>query len=354
MIDVDILPASSEKSGGDSVLIRIGTFDYSSSKNDQKVILIDGGYQENADRIFDHLKYNYQTDTIDLAIITHPDHDHISGFKKLLDNGLVKVKKTMIHDPWNHAQHIFKKTQDGRRTVTSISNKFEETLKCLSDTLDDIGGKNTEPFGYKFLEEYGIHILGPSKEYYRDLLYQFPSMEGENSGGSSFGSDVYEEGKSSYNENVRHFLDNPHTSPKNSTSTIILLSDEKNKPFALFTGDAGVEAIEKALDAADNEGIEYKGVNLFQIPHHGSIKNLSEKIINRISPKRAYVSAPHNSEKHPSKLLINFFIKKEISTHHVSVNTLLYRNHDVNRPEWGPAEPAKISYFVKLLRMFWR
>jgi hypothetical protein len=244
MIEIDILPASMQSKGGDSALIRVGTFDYKTKRNNQVVILIDGGYQENSERIADHLRTHYNTATIDIAIITHPDMDHLSGFKKLLEDGQVTVRQTFIHDPWEHKEHMFARALDGRRTVKSIGSAFEQTLNALSATLDMVSSKNTEPFGPSKLPNINAYILGPSREYYRDCLHQFPGMDGETKTGPS---DIYTENACEYNAEMDHFLDDPKTSPKNNSSVITLLHDSAHNPIALFTGDAGVEAITSVL-----------------------------------------------------------------------------------------------------------
>ena len=349
MIEIDILPASSEKKGGDSVLIRIGNFNYTEERNQQKVILIDGGYQENASRIKDHLKKHYQTETIDIAIITHPDQDHISGFNKLLDDTSVVVKKTYIHDPWNHTHHMFTRTKDGRRTAKSLGNSFDQTLSILLNTLEKSDAKNIEPFAPLKLYGLNLHIIGPTPKFYRDTLYKFSGMEGAESSGPS---NIYEEEPSLYQSSMDHFLDDPKTSPKNDTSVITLLRDDNNEPVALFTGDAGVDAINRALDTADAEGLKYKGVYLFQIPHHGSIKNISEELINRIDPKNTYVSAPPNKAEHPSPLLINFLIKRNTPIYHVqdTDGIVFYHGTPNRRPSWGAAPTAPHRDKVRRLK----
>jgi len=46
------LPASSEKKGGDAILLRIGSFSYDNPYNNkQAVILIDSGYKSTAENI---------------------------------------------------------------------------------------------------------------------------------------------------------------------------------------------------------------------------------------------------------------------------------------------------------------
>lgn len=336
MIEIDILPASTEKSGGDSILIRIGKFDYDLQRNQQTVVLIDSGYAENADRIHKYLTDHYGTSTIDCLVITHPDMDHISGLAKLLEDGHVEIKNSFIHDPWNHARTVFQQTEDGRRSVKSIGNKFEETLSVLSDVLEHLDDVNCEPFSCcRLIDGLNLYIIGPSQDYYTELLYKFPGMEGD-TGYSS--TEIYHNTLVPYSPHLSHFLDNPQTSPKNNSSVILLLHDSNNKPIALFTGDAGVEAISAALDCADEYGLSYKNVDLFQIPHHGSIKNINQSIIDRISSKRAFVSAPPKKLEHPAKHLLNHFHGQGVKVHHIKHESGIRFGYESapSRPGWNP------------------
>lgn len=52
---------------------------------DQKVILVDAGDSEHAEKIIEYLTRK-NINKIDLAIITHPHPDHIGGFFSLIDN----------------------------------------------------------------------------------------------------------------------------------------------------------------------------------------------------------------------------------------------------------------------------
>ncbi len=353
-LEVDLLPASTKSKGGDSALIRVGNFNYQDDCqfNNQFVILLDSGYAENAKRIATHLRETYKTNKIDLAIITHPDMDHISGLYELLQSDQdIIISKTLIHDPWVHTKNIFNKTEDGRRTVQSIENSFEQTLSKLSDILETVGEKNTEPFlFYEKKHKFKFYVLGPSKKKYQELLYKFPGMEGESS--SARPLEIYEDRESNYSVDTAttHFLENPETSAKNDSSVIFLIQSDEGVPLFLFTGDAGVDGLNHALDYADSKGITYKGVDVFQIPHHGSIKNIDEDTINRISPQQAYVSAPPEKKEHPSKLVLNYFTKNNIKTYHLQdENSLVYSFPRGRRP--GLIEVQPVPIFYKLYKL---
>lgn len=125
MIEIDVLPASSEKKSADAILLRIGSFSYA---------------------------------------------DHISGLLQLLENRSIEISRTFIHDPWNHKNELLIRSEDGRRTINSIDSRLNENLAILSETLDLLDERkiNNEIFGVSDSNRFGLfklglYVLGPSK-----------------------------------------------------------------------------------------------------------------------------------------------------------------------------------------------
>ena len=81
--EIDFLPVGDESQSGDAILLRYG--DLSGARERQTVVLVDGGFRETADAVIEHLAQYYQTNVIDLVVSTHPDADHISGLREILD-----------------------------------------------------------------------------------------------------------------------------------------------------------------------------------------------------------------------------------------------------------------------------
>lgn len=353
MIEIDVLPASTENKSGDSILIRMGTFSYENPKdNNQFVILIDSGYSDNAETIEKYLRNYYKTNIINFVFLTHPDADHISGFEKLLENKTIKIQKTFINDPWQYVNNVYKKTKDGRRTIHSIKNKFDDNLEKLSKILDYLGTKNECVFSGKswsVSEKYIITVLGPSEKYYKDLLLEYPGMENERNVNSDT---IYNDNKVDYKSDFQHFLTNPETSSKNDSSFIILISQKDGTPIVLFTGDAGVISIRKALSYAQNNRINVRNTWLMQLPHHGSIKNISEDIISSVSPKKVFVSAGENDQDHPSELLINYLLEDNIRVNEINSQNgiVYYYDSNLTRPGWVSASPAQVKQKVRKLK----
>lgn len=105
------------------------------------------------------------------------------------------------------------------------------------------------------------------------------------------------------------------TGPRNNTSAIIDLRLGENR--FLFTGDAGVPALERALDYLDSRGRTDLYPSLVQVPHHGSRHNGSRALIERMAGPRgddqrghAYISISKEAAadpRYPSPRIANAF-----------------------------------------------
>src|SRR5581483_4503774 len=65
---------------------------------------------------------------------------------------------------------------------------------------------------------------------------------------------------------------------------------------ALLTGDSQAVEIEDALAGVSNPGID-----VLQVPHHGSKSGLSEEAVRALRPALAVISVGKNKYGHPSK-----------------------------------------------------
>lgn len=81
----------------------------------------------------------------------------------------------------------------------------------------------------------------------------------------------------------------------------------------LLTGDAGREALQEFVDAAPIYGIDLPGIDRFQVPHHGSRRNVSTELLDAILGPRiprhqatgarfsAFISSALEDPHHPKK-----------------------------------------------------
>ncbi len=308
--EIDYIPVGEGERSGDAIAIRYGNF--VNEPKEQTVIVIDGGFKDSGAKLVEHIKTIYGTDKINLVISTHPDMDHASGLSVVLEE--MEVGGLLMHKPWDHAVDIKNFFKSKSITTSSLKEKIEKSLQNVSD-LEDLANKKGikiyEPFEGMNLSD-TIHILGPSELYYESLLPHFRSTpEAKTTLG------VLNPLKNIAKDTVSWIEDHLHidilnddedtTSPENNTSTIILFTIDEKK--ILFTGDAGKTALLNAIEYAKNKGISLNDLWLLDVPHHGSKRNLSSRILNNIKAENAFVSASGNSPKHPAKKITNAFHK---------------------------------------------
>ena len=73
--EVDVLGVGKESKSGDANVLRWGNLH--GSRSEQKVVLIDGGFQETGEDVVSHIKRHYGTTLVDAVVSTHPDQDHV-------------------------------------------------------------------------------------------------------------------------------------------------------------------------------------------------------------------------------------------------------------------------------------
>lgn len=127
--EIDYLPVGSGEKSGDAIAMRFGNL--AGPRDQQTVVVIDGGFKESGQELVNHIKNCYGTDYIDLAICTHPDADHASGLLVVLEQ--LVVKDLLMHRPWEHAPEIKALFKDGKITASGLEDRLEKSLQHASD-----------------------------------------------------------------------------------------------------------------------------------------------------------------------------------------------------------------------------
>lgn len=346
--EVDYIPVDSGDKSGDAIVLRFGNFN--GSRDEQTIIVIDGGFQEAGELLVQHIKDYYKTSSIDLAISTHPDNDHISGLRVVVEN--LNVGQLVMHKPWEHAEYIkdFFKTKS--LTVSGLEDKIEKSIQAATNLEELAASKGiqiVEPFQGASGLGGALHILGPDIDYYRGLLANFRSTpEPINALADLMSSQKFAGSSEKTTPDHWHLDllndDEDTTSAENNTSTIILFNIEGHR--LLFTGDAGKTAMFMALDYATAQGISLNGINFLDIPHHGSKHNINSNIIKALSPKTAFISASKHSKKHPSKRVTNGLQKHGSKVFVTRGNKLRHHNGGLDRG-WNNATEEPFHNLVE-------
>lgn len=183
--EIDFLAVGEESKSGDAIALRYGNL--YGSREEQTVVVIDGGFKDTGDKLVEHIRQYYGTSQVDLVINTHPDQDHINGLETVLNE--LDVTELWIHQPWLHNQGLADKFKDGRVTDNSLSERFKQNLEkawSLVKQAEDNGVTVREPFTGLQDSNGGIKILGPSVEYYESLIPDFEGMPAKVSATNAF------------------------------------------------------------------------------------------------------------------------------------------------------------------------
>lgn len=324
--EINFFPVGEGERSGDAICMRWG-YNLQGNHPDQFVMVVDGGFKENGDAIADHVLSYYGTDTVNLMVSTHPHSDHIGGLHVVMDR--LSVRDLWIHQPWTH-QGLANLFHDGRITNRSIRRRLIEGLESAYDLVKKAKQKQVcvrEPFAEcqsDCLCDVSISILGPSRLFYDSLLPGFAATPGSD---DSFDGKRIEFIESWLVDRSLNPLDeNGATSAENNSGVVLYLRLPDGFGGILLTGDAGIPALRNICDAASRLNIDFpRELHLLQLPHHGSIQNLTPGILDALfGPKSqvmpadgfqriAFASVGKDSNcRHPSKHVINALCDRNV------------------------------------------
>ena len=317
--EIDFLNVDSKKSG-DAICIRYQT------NGVQRIHVVDGGFQATGDKVVEHINEHYSTPTyIDAVVVTHPDGDHAGGLRTVLET--YNVGELWMLRPWLYADELI----DRFKRFTSVEN-LKKRLKELYPNLlalEDIALRKgiviKEPFQGAAIGNF--NVMAPSKARYLDLVVESDKTPEHHERTEDVFSGLF----GMLNEAARtlvavlwgdeNFSSEP-TSAENEMSVVqyAYLCDNK----ILLTGDAGRDALTEAADYAPYVGLALPGIDRFQVPHHGSRRNVSTELLDRWLGEKpffqpspddntfiAIVSASKEDEHHPRKSVVRGMIHRK-------------------------------------------
>jgi beta-lactamase superfamily II metal-dependent hydrolase len=345
--EIDFLNVDSKKSG-DAICIRYQT------NGVQRIHVVDGGFQATGDKVVAHINDHYGKPTyIDAVVVTHPDGDHAGGLRSVLET--YSVGELWMLRPWLYADELI----DRFKRFTSVEN-FKKRLKELYPNLvalEDIalqkGITIKEPFQGAFIG--GFTVMAPSKTRYLDLVVESDKTPEYHEKSEDVFSGLF----GLLNEAARtivavlwgdeNFSSDP-TSAENEMSVVQYVNLCDNK--ILLTGDAGRDALTEAADYAPYVGLALPGIDRFQVPHHGSRRNVSTELLDRWLGEKpffqpapddttftAIVSASKEDVHHPRKSVVRGMIHRKgkvISTEDGCIRT---QNNAPAREGWSAVTP---------------
>ena len=324
--EMDFLQVGEKARGGDAIAVRFGDL---SNSNRQNVIVIDCGFGPNtADQMVRLLRETYHTERVDMVISTHPDLDHIGGLETILDKFQGAIGQLVMHLPWKHHEAAIRLIEDNRVTPHSIRNRLRMSLdaavslekKALSHNVPIV-----EPFAGVIWEMTGgnVEVVGPNEDFYESLLPHFDGMPIY--GGNQYPLTEFRTppnftpGRDAWELELASLSDNSWTSAKNNTSVILQITVDERR--LLFTGDAGIQALNEAAHYLVASDADRLPLQMIQIPHHGSRNNVGPTVLNNIvgpiapyNQRRdmiAIVSCPPDgAPRFPNQRVLNAFTRR--------------------------------------------
>lgn len=329
--EIDFLDVDSKKSG-DALALRY-TYGISTL-----IHVVDGGYLETGTKLVAHIKKHYDAPhQVDHVVVTHPDGDHAAGLRQVLED--FNVGALWMLRPWVYAPEILNEFANVN-SLASLDRLLREAYPNI-DALEEIALRKGipiyEPFQGSCIGAFAV--LAPSRQRYLELIVnsgRTPEAR-RNSASKSLLGGVGAKLVSLVNL-VRaqwgaEIFPDEGTSEENEMS-IVQFSELFGEKI-LLTGDVGREGLAEAIDFMRHLGIGLPGIDRFQVPHHGSRRNLSTELLDELLGQRlggpareglftAIISASKHDEDHPRKAVVRAMIHrgaKVISTEGSNIRT---------------------------------
>jgi len=347
--EIDFLKIDSNKSG-DAIAVRY------EKGNLTWIHVIDGGYQDTGKQLVQHINEFYNNPGyIDYVVASHPDGDHAGGLRTVLDT--FQVGQLWMLRPWLYADELIYRFSRFK-SVDNLIKRLKEIYPNIA-ALEEIAEKNGitiyEPFQGARIGEFVV--LAPTKSRYLDLVVESDKTpeslkEAEPSIQRSFGL-LLEKAVTLFRALWgEESFSSEETSPENNMSVIQYanLCNEK----ILLTADAGRDALWEAIEYAPYAGLPLPGINRFQVPHHGSRRNVSTEVLDSLFGERltskpnngdgtftAIVSAAERDEHHPKKAVIRALIHRGANVYTTEKDNLRSGHNAPDREGWSTATPVE-------------
>jgi hypothetical protein len=315
--------------------------------------LVDGGFTETGASVVNHIKKFYDNPSrIDRVVVTHPDRDHACGLQTVLED--FQIGELWMLRPWLYAGELL--TRFERYTsVENLSKRLKECYPYIA-SLESIANRRGIPIREPFQGAAigAFTVLAPSRARYLDLIVaseKTPESVEEASKGilgeflKEAAAKVLAFIKSAWGDEV---FSPSETSAENEMSVIqfATLCGER----ILLTGDAGRGALIEAADFAPQIGLALPGIKKFQVPHHGSRRNVSTETLDRwLGPRLttkpgtgtfiALISSAKADLDHPRKSVIRALIHRGATVIATEGRTVCTKANAPDRG-WVAVEPS--------------
>ncbi len=299
MHELDLLPVGGGRRSGDAFALRFTRPDTGALAH----VTIDAGYKAEGAALAEHVRSRFGTRRLDLAILTHPDPDHIGGMGILL-------RELEVETLWIHRLHDREADHAGGRL------DMARAVRDVVAVAERRGTRVVEP--WTGMEALGgaLRVLGPDRAFYSALVAQ--EARRRDAPRPPLPLLLLREGWDRLLARLPwevRFADYEGTSPRNDSSVVLAL--ELPGFRALLPADAGVPALHRALDELAGPRRPAGELDLVVVAHHGSRFNASSELLDRMlgpiggaRPGPAFVSAGKGSPLHPTRRVVRAYERR--------------------------------------------
>ncbi len=273
--------------------------------------------------------YKKIVENIDTVLISHSHGDHLNGLEdiikyKNISNLYIPYYFSEIYSILNYLK-LNKHKKNNKLFIKSLSKVSIHLLKEDDELCNHIKIYNPPINHFEYFGDWIIrndnHNIDMALKHLKTLGFDLPDNEILNYKSPLNESIKDNNIKNEYNQNARKFIHNFFQTlsirlideitisiPKQTKiyfqsiankASIVLKFKNEYKSY-LFTGDADISVFERIFE---KHGQDSLSTDILKVPHHGSKKNLNERILKKIKPSVAIFS--HKNEyEHPDEDII--------------------------------------------------
>ena len=350
--EIDFLSVG-ESQSGDAIALR-----YEHNGN-TFVHVVDGGFQDDGPHVMAHLRKYYGGNGVSHVVLTHPDNDHAGGLRTVLEECAVFPGGGLwMLRPWLYAAELLDRFARFT-TVSGLEKALREAypnVAALEEIAQRRGIPIYEPFQGATIG--GFTVLAPSKARYLQLIVDSERTPKEAARASNMeflealqlvAARVVHYAKAAWGVEV---FSTESTSAENEMSVVQYTSLCNEK--ILLTGDVGRDGLSEAADFAPFIGLQLPGIDRFDVPHHGSRRNLSTEVLDRWLGARlaqqlpegrglfsALISANLDDKEHPRRAVVRGLIHRGADVVQTTGTRGTYLRTSMNAPRRDNAVPAE-------------
>lgn len=312
------------------------------------VFFLDGGKAGDGEKVVKHYNtlikpYLYEKNMVGF-INSHPHADHINGLIEIVEALTTELKFAVYNDPVaciteEHREKIYQSYL--KKEDNDISHLYEtfEKIDKLNGLCATHNIKRYTAYSGTTLWDGAFKILSPSEDFYVNMVQHFSDIDFLKTVDFSQPSPKEVNELEEDTTPCKIVDEQNDASPENLTSTVIQLTDGKNRK-CILTADAGVDS----FDYMETEGFSPENITFVQLPHHGSRRNVNANWLKKFNPNY-YIASAVGNQKHPRRAVINCIKRNlpncNVYSTHTSKGVISHTTDKSVFPDrgWSPATP---------------